>query len=201
MKVRIIFFIFFSLVSSSAFSQWFNIADRLLGDFPSSCCGFGNITYKDGRLWAGRSSLFVSNDTGKTWTFVNGFNGTICQIDFVDKFIGLVATVGGVYQTVDGGSTWKNILESGDCYSAQYCGNKNNIIAISDNVGFFYSSNGGGNWNFHDPGGHPHFALANQDGSAFAFNDGGGGHLLFTNDNGNTYSSSGGLDGDSFFGA
>jgi len=78
MKARIISLIFFSLLTSSAFSQWFNIADRLLGDFPADCCGFGHITYKDGRLWAGRSSLFVSNDTGKTWTFVNGFNGTIC---------------------------------------------------------------------------------------------------------------------------
>lgn len=201
MKARIISFILFSLMTSSASSQWFNIADRLLGDFLSSCCGFGHVTFKDGRLWAGRSSLFVSNDTGKTWTFVNGFNGTICQIDFIDKSTGLVATVGGVYQTFDGGLTWKIILNRRDCYSAQYCGSKNNIIAIADNVGFFYSSNGGGNWNFHDPVGHPHFALANQDGSAFAFNDGGGGDLLFTNDNGITYFSSGGLDGDSFFGA
>lgn len=201
MKARIISFILFSLMTSSAFSQWFNIADRLLGDFPSSCCGFGHITFKDGRLWAGRSSLFVSNDTGKTWTFTHGFNGTICQIDFFDKMTGIVGTTGGVYQTKDGGITWKIILNSRDCYTAQYCGDKNRIIAISDYNGFFYSANGGNTWNFFDPVGHPHFAIANSDGSAFAFNDGGGGSLYFTNDEGNTYFTSGGLDGDSFFGA
>ncbi|HEY6172382.1 MAG TPA: T9SS type A sorting domain-containing protein [Candidatus Kapabacteria bacterium] len=201
MKARIISFIFFSLLSSSALSQWSNVADRLLGDFPSSCCGFGHITYKDGRLWAGRSSLFVSNDTGKTWTFVNGFNGTICQIDFIDKMTGVVGTTGGVYKTVDGGITWRLILDSRDCYTAQFCGDKNMIIAISDYNGFFYSSNGGASWNFFDPVGHPHFAIAKKDGSAFAFNDGSGGNLLYTNDNGLTYYSSGGLDGDCFFGA
>lgn len=201
MKARIITFILFLLISPSAYSQWFNVADRLLGDFPSDCCGFGHISFKDGRLWAGRSSLFVSNDTGKTWTFVNGFNGTICQIDFFDKFVGTVATTGGVYITKDGGINWKIILDSRDCYTTQFCGDPNRIIAISDYNGFFYTKNGGTSWNFFNPNGHPHFAIGNKDGSAFAFNDGGGGSLLYTNDDGITYFSSGGLDGDCFFGA
>jgi photosystem II stability/assembly factor-like uncharacterized protein len=201
MRARITFLAITILIVSSAYSQWFNIADRLLGDFPSDCCGFGHINYKDGRLWAGRSSLFMSQDTGKTWTFMNGFNGTICQIDFIDKMIGVVGTTGGVYKTVDGGITWKLILDRRDCYSAQFCGDKNRIIAISDYNGFFYSKNGGTSWNFFNPNGHPHFAISKKDGSAFAFNDGGGGNLLYTNDEGLTYFSSGGLDGDCFFGA
>jgi len=114
---------------------------------------------------------------------------------------GLVWNNGGVYQTQDGGITWKLILNSRDCYTAQYCGDSKRIIAISDYNGFFYSPNGGTTWNFFDPVGHPHFAIAKKDGSAFAFNDGSGGNLLYTNDNGLTYYSSGGLDGDCFFGA
>lgn len=196
----LLFLVLFCLVTPAR-SQWTKVADRLLGTFPASCCGFGHITYTDGKLWAGRSSLFVSPDTGRTWSKLKDFNGTISQIDFIDKFIGLVATTTGVFQTKDGGQTWQTILSSPDCYSAEFCGNSEIIVAISDNVGFFFSSNGGISWTRSEQGGHPHFTLGNSNGTAFAFTDRGSGDLMLTEDKGRSYISSGSLDGDSFFGA
>ena len=80
------------LFLNTATAQWSNVAPNLLGPIPTEKQGFGNIAYKDGLVWVGRTELWMSPDTGKTWTKMhNSFGGTITQIQFFDKNTGLVS--------------------------------------------------------------------------------------------------------------
>ncbi len=142
----------FLALSTSAFSQWSEVSPGLLSGNTS----FGGaITFKNGKLWTGIGSLFVSQDTGISWTSVSSFypNQTICSIDFFDEMNGLVVTYsggGGAYTTNDGGATWNQSLQTSDCLSGTFGATKN-ILVVVGRSGFmghiFVSSDAGLHWN------------------------------------------------------
>ena len=66
------------LFLNTANAQWVNVAPNLLGNIPSTCCAFGSLAYKDGITWVGRTGMWMSVDSGKTWTKNSvSFNGAI----------------------------------------------------------------------------------------------------------------------------
>src|SRR5437660_1554674 len=57
---------------------------------PNPAAG-GAMFYKDGILWAGGSSLWMSTDVGTTWNKTNFPNATVYDIYFVTPQHGVVA--------------------------------------------------------------------------------------------------------------
>jgi photosystem II stability/assembly factor-like uncharacterized protein len=192
------------IVSSPVCAQWTRTAPNLLGPFRQDCCGFSNVHYKDGNLWAGADELYRSPDSGRTWSLVFKPSARIAEINFFDRNIGIIGTLDGVEKTTNGGTTWKRILTSQNCFGAQFAGSPERIAVAADNGGFFYSDNGGVSWDHQSAGPHPHFVLANDDGSAFGFsgsggNNGGEGILRFKPRDGQLWTGSQVVDYDCFY--
>jgi photosystem II stability/assembly factor-like uncharacterized protein len=144
--IPILFFIGLGL--SSADAQWVNVGDGLLGQY-SRLYG-GAMTYKDGIVWAGLTTLFKSVDTGKTWVKVPLELSNISDICFFSKDIGAVIDINtGAYYTVNGGNTWTHILTVGECFGVSFARNGNELfVADRDNLrgSVSYTSDGGLTW-------------------------------------------------------
>lgn len=180
-------------------SQWQNIAGPDIGTIPSAFGGFGFIHYQAGSVWAGRDNLFVSRDSGVTWTQLTPpVNGTITEINFFNTQIGVVATTSGVYKTMNGGATWTLILNRSFVYGAQFAGSADRIVAATDgnSPGFYYSTDGGVNWNYSARSSHPHFVLTYPNGTAYAQT---GSNIYCTTDFGLSWQQKGGIDYDSWY--
>ncbi len=157
-------------------AQWKVVAANLINPY----IGFygnperGAIHFKDGVLWVGwfkdrspKPALMFSNDTGKTWqqTTINLSSGDvndslITDINFYDKFNGLVATLnGGIFLTRDGGQSWKRILRLKACTSVAFNGSPNIIHVLTAGdvpapTGLLHTSmDGGVTWSTSWPGG------------------------------------------------
>ncbi|MEP7233994.1 MAG: T9SS type A sorting domain-containing protein [Ignavibacteriota bacterium] len=188
--------ILLGLFLDSAPAQWKQSAPNLLGNIPSDKAGFGSIAFRGGTTWAGRNELWMSSDTGRTWTQSLGtFGGTITQIEFFDRDNGLVSAIGGIYKTNDHGATWKLIHKGGDCYSVSFCGSIQQIIASCDYAGVFYSIDGGNSWSSGNPGGHILGCIGRTDGSALVHS---GSNVTQTTDQGRSWQTLGTVDYDSF---
>ncbi|HET9136589.1 MAG TPA: T9SS type A sorting domain-containing protein [Candidatus Kapabacteria bacterium] len=158
------------MATTNGFSQWIKTADHLIGIIPGDCCGFGNITFRSGIAWAGRDgAIWNSLDSGVTWNQVSaGVGAVVTQIDFFDKFTGVMSTRNGIYITHDQGINWSKILAVSDSYGISFAGSTNNIIASADGRGFFYSTNSGSTWSTFNPGDHELGALGLSNGAAVA---------------------------------
>jgi photosystem II stability/assembly factor-like uncharacterized protein len=97
------------LFASTAAAQWQNVAPNLLGGFSGRTSAEAAMIFKDGTLWIGRTTLWMSQDTGTTWKqSFTGFSGNIRDIAAFDKNICAFCTSDGMaYITRDGGTTWK----------------------------------------------------------------------------------------------
>src|SRR5438093_2096034 len=73
---------------------------------PNPAAG-GAMYYKDGILWAGGNSLWMSTDVGATWNKTNFPDATVYDIYFVTPQHGVVAASDdGVFLTTDAGASW-----------------------------------------------------------------------------------------------
>lgn len=185
------------LFLNTASAQWVNVAPNLLGNIPSTCCAFGSFAHKDGITWVGRTGMWMSIDSGKTWTTISiSFNGAITQIEFFDKNTGVFGTdAGDVVLTTDQGKSWNVIHKGGQCYGVSFCGSANNIIVVSDYAGVFYTSDQGKNWNSAPTGGHVLCCIGKKDGSALIHNEG---EIRKTTDFGKSWQSISSIDYDSW---
>ncbi|MFI5140900.1 MAG: YCF48-related protein [Bacteroidia bacterium] len=96
--------------------------------FTTSAPVYG-FSYANGVLFAaGSQSLLVSTDNGTTWGNKVA-PATMYNVCFMSQSFGVVATSGGLYQTVDGGNTWTSINTSGAFNDV--CHTSNHIFAIS----------------------------------------------------------------------
>src|SRR5687768_5713003 len=102
-------------LSGGVFAQWQNVAPNLLSGFFGRGDAEAAMTFADGKTWLGRSALWVSPDTGTTWTqSYRGFQGQILDICAYDKTTCIFSTNGGeIYITRDGGATWKLLAAIG----------------------------------------------------------------------------------------
>ncbi len=204
MKLRVfvivlLYVVLSSILRTSAYSQWQQMTGTILGTIPNACCGFSNIHYRDGILWAGTTVLYSSVDSGVTWvqntTFPTGT--TICEINFLDKNNGVVGTTSGVFKTATGGASWVKILNSTDCFGAEFAGSAANIVVSADgsNPGFHYTTDGGTTWTRFDTHNHNLPILAYPDGTAYGH---AGGNIYKTVNFGASWQIISAIDYDSF---
>ena len=134
MPKRTIRFLLFSVVLligeyTSVLAQWNLVAPNLLGkqDFE-----MGAIIYKSGIVWAGSHDVWMSLDSGITWSKrspVIYANDYIDDINFFDFMIGIVCTHNGsVYRTLDQGLSWTEIHRSASALSATFLSTPDYIL-------------------------------------------------------------------------
>jgi photosystem II stability/assembly factor-like uncharacterized protein len=141
-------------------AQWKKVASNLFGYVaPPQSAGWGGVLHcKDGKVWATRmlgEGLWMSEDTGKTWTrtLPHGYmasSGILTDVSFYDKFRGVIAADGGGESpmvTLDGGQSWKQILQKNGVHSfsggnmAFFLGSER-IVFGAAHLFFVYSASG-----------------------------------------------------------
>jgi photosystem II stability/assembly factor-like uncharacterized protein len=157
------------VTTSSVGAQWTKIARHLFDPQPGGC-----ITFCDGLLWIANDNIYLSADTGRTWTVFSlpdpAMNGVAYDIQFYDKSTGIAAFPGGTYITNDQGVTW-NMLKAGTPFSVAF-GTTSQIIATAEEFqqGVNISTDGGQTWNFSQLNGAENFKILGlKDGSFDVF--------------------------------
>ena len=143
MMKRVLVCVLLLVLASPLRSQWTLTSSAMLGHISQDV---GAMTFKSGVVWAGTSSLWQSNDSGKTWTH-NALilTSEVAHINFLDRMNGLVTTHGGtVYRTKDGGVSWDVVKSLGSASSAVFIDAATNILVSEFSPGNVYSSTDAG---------------------------------------------------------
>jgi photosystem II stability/assembly factor-like uncharacterized protein len=152
-----IIFLFLFLGVQSSFSQWKMPASNAITPIFRPYNGGGLIMHHNGILWAGYKDIWMSSDTGKSWsrrTPFNGFNNScIKDISFFDDNTGLATTQDGeIYITQNQGLSWQQHVPAHpfrfrpSIESACFAGDRNHIIACTYAGDRYRSSDGGNSW-------------------------------------------------------
>src|SRR5436190_5740205 len=117
----------------------------------------GSLCSKNGCLWAGKDSLWISSDSGQSWKF-SGFivpnrgGDQIGSLAFHDRKNGvLLSRLGFLFTSSDGGHQWRRIdsVASSLGWSTQaicYSGTESDFV-IASTKGLFSTSDAGHTWN------------------------------------------------------
>jgi len=157
-----------SMSSDSASGQWQKVAGNLFRSI-----GSGAMCYSDGYIWLATVQLFVSTDSGMTWSeraFPDHGSGAVAyDLQFFDRLHGIMACGSGTYLTTDGGSTWKNIL-AGNFFSCCF-GLSNSIIATASAsmLGVSVTTDAGVTWTSRAVGDFPTNIRSTRDGKFLVF--------------------------------
>ncbi|HET9135034.1 MAG TPA: hypothetical protein VFO76_00240, partial [Candidatus Kapabacteria bacterium] len=116
-SVSILLILAAMLSHTPAQSQWQNIAPNLLGNLykfvnSSGTSPGGAMCFKAGKLWVGKNELWMSPDSGRSWSKRTPplTNTVILDIDFFDELDGVLTTFSDfAYHTTDGGMNWTKI--------------------------------------------------------------------------------------------
>jgi photosystem II stability/assembly factor-like uncharacterized protein len=144
-------------MASTLSAQWTSVAPNIITPIFRPYNSGGIITSHNGILWAGYSDVWMSADTGKTWSKRSPFNQSlpnnscIKDISFFDDNIGLATTQNGeVYITQDQGLSWtQHILPNplrASVESGCFAGSPNDIIACNYSGDRYASHDGGATW-------------------------------------------------------
>jgi photosystem II stability/assembly factor-like uncharacterized protein len=161
---RILLLLLSLAVLEPASAQWRQVAKGLLGKTSAATFNqHGSICFQQGKLWAGRTTLWSSEDSGVTWRRVTGFPGLyeISHIRFFDRLHGLVATTSTAYATQDGGVTWQILQFTGPIMSVAYGSTFQNQIIVG-NRSLSRTSNNGRTWTRYTPGGDLLYAASSR---------------------------------------
>jgi photosystem II stability/assembly factor-like uncharacterized protein len=147
-KLFSVFILTILLASGSTSAQWKIIAPNLFT--PSGGVGaHSGLSFRDGLLWLVNSDVYMSTDSGMSWTKPCPkvpWSGTPYDIQFFDRQVGIVTSYLGAWITRDQGATWKNIT-SNPIYSATF-GNSSQVFALGAEGGSTQvTTNGGTTWN------------------------------------------------------
>ena len=150
--------ILFVFASAPLSAQWKLLAPNLIIPTFRPYNSGGVLIFHDGILWAGFKDVWMSADTGKSWSKRTPFktmlnNSCIRDISFYNTAIGLATTQNGeIFITQDQGLSWARHVPANpfrpfpSIQSACFCGTANNIIACSYAGDRYVSSDGGTTW-------------------------------------------------------
>ena len=143
------------LASGNIAAQWKLAASNVITPIFRPYNGGGVIINHNGTLWAGYKDVWMSADTGKSWSLRTPFNtfnnSCIKDISFFDDNIGLATTQNGeVYITQDRGLSWirhvppNPLLPSIE--SGCFAGSSVHVIACTYTGDLYVSNDGGMTW-------------------------------------------------------
>ena len=146
------------IVASPLAAQWKLVAPNAIVSIFRPYNDGGVLINHNGILWAGYHNVWMSSDTGKTWSmrtpFTNFNNSCVKDIAFFDDNIGLATTQNGeIFTTNDQGLTWTQHIPANpfrfrpSIESACFAGSPNNIIACSYAGDRYISNDRGITWN------------------------------------------------------
>jgi hypothetical protein len=150
-------FILLFLEIHSLPAQWKLAASNVIKAAFRPYNGGGVLRSHNGTLWVGYQDVWMSSDTGKSWSLRSPFNGfnnnCVKDISFFDDNTGLVTTQDGeIYITHDKGLSWTQHIpphpyrNRPSIESAVFLGTPNNILACSYHGDRFVSNDGGTSW-------------------------------------------------------
>ncbi len=130
-----------SVATAGARGQWKIVAPNL----TQVANGKGAMSFNSGMLWIAASDLFISTDSGKTWTskslpFPNLY---YYDIEFMNATEGVLSSNDETWTTSDGGTTWQILTPTG-ANSACFL-NSDKAIAIADHDNSLGITTDGGN--------------------------------------------------------
>jgi len=132
-------------------AQWTNVAPHLLGvNIIPSVPEFGVIYFHNGLLWAGRSNLFLSKDSGATWiTKIPSMLDIVTSISFYNDSVGIITEyINGTFLTTDQGTSWRNLSRPSYMMSSLFIDGTPNFVEaqnfLSGNV--FLTTDFGTSW-------------------------------------------------------
>lgn len=105
----------------------------------------------DANYYSSGMGVWKSTDNGKTWTQTNTGMGNVLVVQIVmhptDTNILVATTSGGIYKTINGGTSWVKKSSISDSYNdlVKRPGSKTALYATSFNS-FYYSTNFGETW-------------------------------------------------------
>src|SRR5579872_3594147 len=151
-----IIFILVIFINVELSAQWKLAAPNVIRSTFRPYNGGGVLISQNGILWAGYKNIWMSRDTGKSWSLnmvLAGGNNLIKDIYFLDDNNGLATTQNGeIYITNDQGLNWTPHIPPHpyrfrpSIESAVFAGTPNNIIACSFAGDRFVSNDGGASW-------------------------------------------------------
>ena len=130
-----------AVVSHSVRGQWRIVAPNLTPVHTY----FGAMCFRDGVVWIANDALYVSTDTGLTWT-KKSIPDQPFDIDFYNPLNGVLPGLADAWFTRDGGSSWQVLLSQP---SASACFlNDSNSIALAERSGgsIGVTVDGGSTW-------------------------------------------------------
>lgn len=128
-------------------AQWQMLVPNLLGP---QAIDMSAMVHKGGLTWAGTTALFMSPDSGVTWSKrwnVPMGKDVIVDVAFYDNNIGLVCTLNGfLFRTDDQGLNWRQLNGFPGANTAAFLGSPSDIIITSGSTTVNISRDGGITW-------------------------------------------------------
>src|SRR5438552_13449242 len=109
------------------------------------------MQFRDGVVWAGdNNAVSKSTDFGITWQTRGIFAvGSLVDIAFYNRLLGLLAGDNGIFRTTDGGQSWIKILTAPTPYrfnKVSFNGTASIVHAVAGNGDFYTSTDSGQRW-------------------------------------------------------
>jgi photosystem II stability/assembly factor-like uncharacterized protein len=151
MKRYILILVVLVVYASTAQSQWQNIAPNLLGNLykfvnSSGTSPGGAMCFKAGKLWVGKNELWMTPDSGRSWTKRTPpiTNTVILDVDFFDELNGVLTTFSDfAYHTTDGGMNWTKIGTQQFITTCCYLDDANSFLLGTAFTGSFITRDNG----------------------------------------------------------
>ena len=137
-------------------AQWVHLNETFDGGFITSIKTFqGKLFVGTANFSPKHNKIFVSSDTGQTWTCVdsiNGYNDSFDEFAILGNTLFISDADSGIYRSLDQGNTWSPLFYVANAHHFPIC-TKDSVIIVGTDFGqLFQSLDNGITWNLRDNG-------------------------------------------------